>query len=57
VAETFTVPANFPVGGALVSCAILDPQNRAPAIRFASEGVAADGWLPLETMDVVASLS
>ena len=54
LAENVPVPADFPAGTAQVSCAILHPHTGIPAVRFASEGAAPDGWLPLETLEISA---
>jgi hypothetical protein len=53
--ERVPIPAAFAAGSAQVSCALIDPRHRRPAVRFASEGADADGWFPLDTIEIAAA--
>jgi hypothetical protein len=51
--ETVALPAEFQPGEVQVAAGIVDPVTQRPAVRFAIEETAADGWHPLTSVDVV----
>jgi hypothetical protein len=53
--EAFTLPKEFQPGAVMLHAALVDPATNVPKVRFAVEGTEADGWLPLDKVEVEAA--
>lgn len=51
--DAIFVPLDFPTGNYEVQVAILDTQNRKPAVKLAIEGITEDGWYSIGNVNVV----
>lgn len=52
--ERIRVPKEFTAGSAMLSAALVHPETGRPRVRLANEGTEPDGWLPMETVEIVS---
>ena len=50
--ETVALPREFQPGSVMLHAALVDAATNVPKVRFAVEGADADGWVPLDTIEV-----
>jgi hypothetical protein len=51
--EQIDVPKTFQPGIAMLHAALVDPRANEAKVRFAVEGADEDGWVPLDTVEIV----
>ena len=51
--EECVVPDDLQPGTATLHAALVDSEDESRKVRFANEGVEADGWLPFGTVEVI----
>ncbi|HUW55633.1 MAG TPA: DUF4832 domain-containing protein [Planctomycetota bacterium] len=51
--ETVELPETFGAGSVMLHAALVSPETGEPGVRLANEGADADGWLPLDTIEIM----
>ena len=50
--ETVPLPNDFRPGNVMLHAGLIDSTSGEPKVRFANEDAEADGWLPLDTIEI-----